>query len=204
MRTDWNPVILAKDWWFNIASSLEFWAWRREPNAPEGLTVVLSIVAAVAFVAGGVTLLRIIRGRRGEDPVPASQRQWWALLAAGSVLLALSFPVYLLLSSARSLWRTQFLSGIGSGLIWTAVLGLISIALLKKTSRSGAFLVLGAMIVYFGTASAIAKGAVHRKIWDRYRATIVEILRVAPSVKPGAVIVLTGVPKNEDPFGHNM
>jgi len=204
LRTGWSAISLASDWWFNIASSLEFWSWRREPNTSESLTTLLSIIAALAFVAGGLTLLRIVRRRNGPDPFPAAYPTWWGLLAAGSVVLALSFPVYLLLASARGLWRTQFLSGIGSGLVWTAVLGLISIALRRKPARSVALLVLGSVIVYFGTESAIAKGALHRRIWERHRAVIVEILRLAPSVKPGTVIVLTGVPKNDDPFGHNM
>ena len=30
----------------------------------------------------------------------------------------LSFPAYLILESARSLWRTQILSSFGAGLLW--------------------------------------------------------------------------------------
>jgi hypothetical protein len=142
--------------------------------------------------------------KNGAYPLPETNRFWWGLLAAGGVLLILSFPVYLLLDSARGLWRTQFLSGIGAGLVWTAVLGLISIPLRKRVWRSAAVLALGAIIVYFGASSAIAKGAIHRAKWERHRAYIVQILDLVPSVKPGAVIVLTGVPRETDPFGHNM
>ena len=199
LRTNWHPLSLASDWWFNIASSLEFWTWPREPNTSETLTAFLSIVAVLAFLAGGVILLRIVREQNGLDT-----RRLWVLLAAGSVLLALSFPVYLLLNSARSLWRTQFLSGIGSGLVWTAVIGLISFSFWKTKFNSAIVLILSAPIVYFGASSAIVKGQVHRKIWERHRAAIVRILHSVPSVEPGTVIVLTGVPKSEDPFGDNM
>jgi hypothetical protein len=202
MRTGWSAISLASDWWFNIAASLEFWTWRREP-IPPGSTTLLSILAALAFIATGVAIVRIVRERDGST-IPARLRTYWVLLAAGVLLVALSFPVYLLLGSARGLWRTQFLSGIGSGIVWTAALGLASMAIWKKTFRPVALLVLGAVIVYFGTESAITKGAVHRNIWDRHRAVMVEILRIAPSVKPGTVVVLTDVPKNQDPFGHNM
>jgi hypothetical protein len=202
LRTGWSAMSLVQDLWFNIASSLEFWAWRREP-VPPGMTTLLSIGTAVAFVAGGMAMVRTIR-KNGAYPLPETNRFWLVLLSAGSILLILSCPVYLLLGSARGLWRTQFLSGIGAGLVWTAVLGLISITLWKKARQSAAVLALGAIIVYFGASSAIAKGAVHRATWERHRAYIVQILDLVPSVKPGAVIVLTGVPRKKDPFGHNM
>src|SRR5437879_1055013 len=52
--------------------------------------------------------------------------------------------------------------------------------------------------------SAIQKGGFHRWIWERHRTAILQILRIAPSVKPGTVIVLANVPKDNDPFGHTM
>lgn len=203
LRTGWSAIAVMSDWWFNIASSLEFWAWEREP-APERITTLMSIGAALVFVAAGLAVFWMVRRGNRPGPLPEANHIWWALLAIGSVILALSFPVYLLLGSARGLWRTQFLSGIGSGLVWTAALGLVWIALGKKKSLSAGALILGAVIVYFGASSAISKGDRHRKIWERHRSVLVGILRLAPSVKPGTVIVLTGVPKNEDPFGHNM
>jgi hypothetical protein len=198
VRTDWSPQSLASDWWFNIASSLDFWTWQREENIAGSIATVLSILAALTFIAGGLLLMRIVR----EEVAPAA-RAYWILLGAGTALLALSFPAYLLLNSARSLWRTQFLSGIGNGIVWAAILALVSMAMWKKTVPA-TVLMLGAVIVYFGAGSAIAKGRFHRGVWDRHRAAIVRILHTVPSVKPGTVIVLAGVPKNDDPFGDNM
>jgi len=66
------------------------------------------------------------------------------------------------------------------------------------------FLSLVGVIVFFGNLSAIQKGGFHRWIWERHRTAILQILRIAPSVKPGTVIVLANVPKDNDPFGHTM
>jgi hypothetical protein len=203
MRTTWSVAGLASDWWFNTAASLQFWAWQKEAT-PNGMAPLrLAIAASGAFIVGGMLLIWTIRRQNEPDSKPETGRLWWTLLAIGSVLLVMSFPVYLLLGDARELWRTQFLSAIGTGLVWTAVLGLISTIMWKKLRRP-AIVVLGAVIVYFGASSAIAKSAIHRVLWDRHRAVMVQILNVAPSVRPGTVIVLTGVPKDQDPFGHNM
>jgi uncharacterized protein (DUF697 family) len=78
-------------------------------------------------------------------------RTWWALLGVGFILVALSFPVYLLLDSARGLWRTQFLSGIGAGLVLAALSGLISHAFVRHTAKIALFLAFGAVIAFFGT-----------------------------------------------------
>jgi hypothetical protein len=119
-------------------------------------------------------------------------------------LVALSFPVYLLLDSARSLWRTQFLSGIGAGLVLAALCGLASHPFVRRTAKITLFLAFGAVIAFFGSASAIQKCAFERWLWERHRVAIKEILQVAPSVEPYTVIVLTNVPKDNDPIGHNM
>jgi hypothetical protein len=90
--------------------------------------------------------------------------------------------------------------------VWslTALAGLASQVLVGRAVRIGAFVTLGAVIVYFGSESAIQKGALHRWVWEQHRSAIIQVLRVAPSVKPDAVIVLAKVPKKSDPFRHNM
>jgi hypothetical protein len=201
VRAQWGLISLGQDWWFNIQSSLQFWAWLREPIPLGNVTAVLSVVAALTFFAAGLALFRMEHRPDQSDP---PVRTWGLLFASGAVLLALSFPAYLLLASARGLWRTQFLSGIGTGLVWTAVVGLISAAFRQRVMRSIIVLALSAGIVYFGATSAIAKGALHRRQWENHRAMLVGILRIAPKVNPNTIIVLTGVPKNPDPFGHNM
>jgi hypothetical protein len=205
LRTGWDLGALAGDWLFNMAASLQFWTWARsEWKVPESQAALLAAAAAAVFLAGGAVMARLSHGRGAPAAFGVPGRIWWALLAAGFVLAALSFPVYLVLDSARGLWRTQLLSGVGSGLMLTALAGLLSQVVAWRRVEMGTFLVLGAVIVYFGGVSAVQKGALHRFVWERHRSAMVRILHVAPSVKPESMIVLVNVPKAEDPFGENM
>jgi hypothetical protein len=205
LRKGWGLHTLVSDWAFNIAASLEFWNWPRGGwYASEGLAVLLSLGAAAVFAVGGILFVRWAQLSGGTEPFVKTARTWWTLLIAGLVLLVLSFPAYLLLDSARGLWRTQFLSGIGSGMVLTATIGLISHLLSWRPARVFAFFLLGATVTYFGSVSAIQKGAFHRWVWERHRAAILKVLKAAPSVRPNTIIVLINVPKNDDPFGDNM
>jgi len=205
MRTNWGLGSLMSDWSFNIVASLDFWHWTRGGwRVPEGPPIMLSLLAALVFVAGGFAVSHQASRSGTLGLRLADTRNTWVLLAVGFVLLVLSFPVYLLLDSVRGLWRTQFLSGIGAGLVFTALLALLSQPIRHPLPRKIVFLALGGTIVFFGSLSAIQKGAFHRWIWERHRTAVAEILRIAPSVKPDTVIVLANVPKNDDPFGHNM
>ena len=205
MRKGWGWSSLLGDWYFNIAASLEFWTWPVAVwKAPQWEVYLLSLAAALVFIACGLAFIRLTHENRRADPFVKGIRTWWVLLGVGLVLVALSFPVYLLLNSARGLWRTQFLSGIGAGLVLTAILGLASSALAPRAAKIAVFLTFGAVIAFFGSESAIQKSAYHRWIWERHRLAIQEILQVAPSVEPNTIIVMTNVPKDNDPFGDNM
>jgi hypothetical protein len=204
MRKNWTLGSIMGDWYFNIAASLQFWKWMRGLwKASENEAALLSLGAAIVFVAAGLAIIRLTGENRKARFLGLVIGNWWLLLGAGFALLVLSFPVYLLLASARGLWRTQFLSSIGSGLVLTAIVGLVSNVAGRKI-RVAAFLTFGAVIVYFGSLSAIQKGAIHRWIWERHRSTILQVLRVAPNVKANTLVVLVDVPKKDDPFNHNM
>ena len=205
LRTGWSWRSLLGDWFFNIRASLEFWNWPHGAwKAPKSEAYLLATIAALVFIGCGLAFIRLTQESRRPNPLVESMRTWWTLLGVGFVLVALSFPAYLLLDSARGLWRTQFLSGIGAGLVLAAACGLASHAFVRQTARIVLFLAFGAIIAFFGSDSAIQKSAFHRWIWERHRVAIREILQVAPSVQPGTVIVLTNVPKDNDPFGHDM
>ncbi|MDE3166309.1 MAG: hypothetical protein KGN36_10920, partial [Acidobacteriota bacterium] len=45
---------------------------------------------------------------------------------------------------------------------------------------------------------------VHRNEWERQRLLTTAMLRAVPNVRPGAVVVLTGVSRDPDPFSDNM
>jgi len=70
--------------------------------------------------------------------------------------------------------------------------------------RQVVFLSLGGFVVFWGSLSAVQKGAFHYSTWERHRQAIAQVIRVAPSVKSGTLIMLANVPKQEDPFGDNM
>jgi hypothetical protein len=201
LRKSWSAVSLMSDWWLNFAASLAFWKWSRDFSNSQ---VLLPLVAAAVLVGGGLAAIRLAEEDRRPRLFVETARAWWVLLAAGFVGVILSFPVYLLLDSVRGLWRTQFLSGIGSGLVFTALLGLASYKLRSQTAKAAILLAGGAVIVYFGCQAAIQLGAFHRGIWERHRTVLTEVLRIAPSVKPETVIVLTDVPRDKDPFGDDM
>jgi hypothetical protein len=111
--------------------------------------------------------------------------------------------VYLLLASARGLWRTQFLSGLGAAITWSAVLAMVA-SVLAARARAVALVSLVAVIVWTGSLAALQLGAAHRRGWEAHRAVIVDILAVAPSVRPGTFVVLRNVPRAADPFGDAM
>ena len=202
MRQDWGLASLMSDWWFNIAASVKFWTWA--DSTPRVWSDVLLALGAAAVVAIAGAILHVVNNQAKSSPSLSPRLQTWVvLLVAGVIALVLSFPVYLLLDSARGLWRTQFLSGSGAALVLTALFGLIA-SRLPARARVAVVLTLACLVVWFGSARALQRGAAHRLIWERHRIVVREILGVAPRVAPGTVIVLTNVPKGRDPFGHNM
>jgi len=204
LRKDWRLTAILGDWWFNVSASLRFWDWIRSATASANLIFALSCLAAIVFLAGSLTL---IRPRRDEpaDPFSLSPRTWWVTFATGFMLLILSFPVYLLLDSARGLWRTQLLSAAGAAVVLSAAIGLVAQFLpIGNRGRGVVFLVLAAAVVMCGSIGALQLGAVHRSQWDRHRITMARVLRAVPNLKHEAVVILTNVPKDDDPFGHDM
>uniref|UniRef100_Q01T74 Glycosyltransferase RgtA/B/C/D-like domain-containing protein n=1 Tax=Solibacter usitatus (strain Ellin6076) TaxID=234267 RepID=Q01T74_SOLUE len=199
LRKGVNLAAVAADWWFNIRASLAFWDW---PYAPvEGYSAVLAPAAAAALAVGGILIFRF----RGNEKVGLDTvRGWCLLLAAGVGFVALSLSVYVLLDAARSLWRTQILSGIGASLVFASLFGLMGHKLKSERDKAAVLLAGAAVVTYFGATAAIRLGAYHRGVWEQHRTAMAEILRITPRVKPSTVVVVTNVPKDADPFGDAM
>jgi hypothetical protein len=199
IRKGANLATVAGDWWFNIHASLAFWNWSHAPA--EGYAAVLAPVAAAVLIGGGILAFRLDRSERVGLDMAWS---WCVLLAAGIISLVLSFSVYMLLDSARGLWRTQILSGIGASIVFASLLGLIGHKLQSERAKAAILLAGAGVITYFGTTSAIRLGALHRGVWEQHRVAMAEVLLTTPRVKPGTVVVVTNVPKDADPFGDAM
>jgi hypothetical protein len=204
LRGSFSPGPLLSDLWFNVVSSLKFtnWGSQMPAVASSGERLALGLGGAALF-AVGIAVAGTVFWRRGDD-LFSSPRALAVPLVSGLALLVLSFPAYLILTSSRQLWRTQFLSGIGAGLALAALVALIGSALPRPELRIAAAAVLGGVIAYFGVAASFTMASFHYGIWQRHRTAMAEVLGVAPKVKAGTLIVLTGVPKTADPFGDNM
>jgi len=207
LRKDWSILSILGDWGFNMSASLRFWAWAHYTpwKVTEVKALVLAVLAVVVFLSGaGIVSWSIPLRGHSPNSYRLPRKTSWAVMGVGLSLLALSFPAYLVLESARSLWRTQFLSGAGAALSLGSVIALTTEHLSQKWLRFTAFVLLGAVVVFFGSLSAVKKGGFHAWVWERHRLAVAQIIRAAPRIKSGAVIVMVNVPKNDDPFGHNM
>jgi hypothetical protein len=112
----------------------------------------------------------------------------------------LSFPAYLILESARSLWRTQILSSFGAGIILAAAIGLFASYSSSLWIRISLITALGGLVIGYGSFSAVKKAAFHEWAWERQRLAMAEVLEIAPRLKPQTRVILTDVPKDNDPF----
>src|SRR5262249_13003553 len=138
MRSDFRLSVLIADLLFNVKSSLLYWV--DENTGPQDMSrtsmLLLAITAAIVGVAGGFVLSKWRQEASGDQMI-APERAAVSLLACGFLLLVASFPAYLLLNSARSLWRTQFLSGIGTAMVLTSLAALIFNRAGKRWIRDG-------------------------------------------------------------------
>lgn len=203
MRPDWDVGSLLNDLGFNMYASLAFWDWTRNVTTVSNDTVLMcSLLAVLWFICGGIAMLVLGRRDAEADGLPAAK--YAALLITAVVLLALSFPVYLLLASARSLWRTQMLSGIAAALVFTALIGLVTWSVKSARYRPLLALVLGSVTVFYGSAAAVQLGSNHASAWEKQRSIMEEILEALPSVESPAMVLVVGLPRQYDGFGHNM
>ncbi len=206
LRSDWSVPALLNDLMFNIVASLQFWAWDDSVQsylADQRLTVLV-LAAGALHAAIVLCLALIVRGKDARMALIPDAHVLLATLGTGLLLVAASFPAYLILNSARSLWRTQFLSGIGSALVLAAVTGLLARAVGGERKSGLAMAAMGAVIVSFGTNAALGKSLFHASIWERHRVVMAAVLDVVPAVRVDTLFILTNVPKTQDPFGHNM
>ena len=210
MRTNFTVGALWEDFAFNVGASLRFWEWADALayDAPLRWPTLLAVAGAAAILIGYALITRVPASRSGVDADQTGEMPpidvLLKLLCAGAILLVFSFPVYLLLNSARSLWRTQFLSGFGAALVLGPLAGLLAIRGLQTRFARLLPALSVAIVAAFGVWAAYKAAWFHYRNWERHRLAIAQVLEVAPSVRSGALVVLTEVPRGRDPFGDNM
>jgi hypothetical protein len=206
LRKTWSVHALLSDLIFNVRASLCFWSWIPQKGyLPETEVHRLAAFATMAFLVVAMTFIFYNKRQSKSAAVPDFDFVMaWKLLAAGSVLLILSFPAYLALSNSRTLWRTQLLSAIGAAMVLGAAFALVARPFPRGWMRELVVMCMSAVVVFYGASRAVERGAFFRWNWHRHQVAIQEVIRDAPQIKPETVIVLVGVPKENDPLGHDM
>jgi hypothetical protein len=203
MRQSWSPADVMSDLWVNVRYSVSYWSWLPKESHIRDSEIELLVSGALAvFVLGGAILVCMAVRQKRLLELNLNSRLW-RMLAIGVLLLVFSFPAYLALASSTNMFRTQFLSGIGTAMMWGAVLVIASCFVRNKALHAAFILLLSLPFVYTGARRAIEAGGFHRSVWQRHLRAVQEIARVAPQVQPGTIVVMIGVPKSDDPFGDN-
>ncbi len=205
LRKTWSVDALLSDLAFNVTASVSFWSWRLQREyISASQEHRLAAFATVVFIVAGMAFIfyKKRRNQAAADP-DFDFAVTWKLFAAGCVLLILSFPAYLALAYSRTLWRTQLLSGIGAAMVLGGAFALMASLIPKR--RFGDFVVMSmsAVVVFYGASRAVERGAFFRWNWHRHQVAIQQVIRSAPQLRPETIIVLVGVPKENDPLGHN-
>jgi hypothetical protein len=205
LRDDWTLNSLLADWIFNVWASVRFWSWGDSTGWPFsiGLMICLVSLAAGAYVLGFLFTSHF-PPRDSDAQHKEAVRTSWAAAAVGLTIVITSFPVFLALDSARSLWRTQFLAGWGVALFWSGILVAVALRSASRPLQRAMLLSLGGVIIACGVSAAVEKGAFHQTVWREHRQAIRKLLSTAPQVKPHTVVVMTGVPRSNDPFRDNL
>lgn len=136
--------------------------------------------------------------------LPAGRSCLFALIGVGFAVYCFSFPVFLLLDSARGLWRTQLIAGLGYGITLAALAAVLASWIGHPRTRAIVFAALCAIPLGYGVRAAVNRGGFHFGIWERHRFAVAQILKIAPAVEPGSTIFLTNVSRQAPPFGDNM
>ncbi|MBI2513668.1 MAG: hypothetical protein HYV96_17010 [Opitutae bacterium] len=200
---------LLSDWHFNIWEGVRFWSWTATTPRPEQIAAHLPVLWTVGQIVtlgilGAVLWLGWMWWARSRTSVPAARSTFLALFGIGLTVYCLSFPVFLLLGSARGLWRTQLMSGLGYGVALAALGAFLVSWIGNPRLRLAVFALLCAVPLGYGVRAAVNRGGFHYGIWERHRFAVAQVLAIAPAVEPGAVVFLTNVPSQPSPFGDNM
>lgn len=203
LRSDWTLQSLTTDLYYHVRNAFEFWSWPHVGfhRAPIGDYPLALIPIAVALV---LTLPSAFAAeRRMARPYRLDDRFLRFALAFFGLLIA-AYLVPIILADNRKMWRTEFLASFAAGTLmaWAlyALIGLLGAR--RWIEFSAVFLV--SVMAAFSVQCGVNAGWFFRTMWEQHRLVIASVLRDAPRLADGTVVVLRQVDLERDPFGHNM
>jgi len=170
LRSDLTTKALTADLLYNIKYALLFWRWSELLPQQFSRQTYTAVPLVAAVLLTGAWLFMRTCDRSATVP---SARKLALLLGSGFLLLAASFPGFLILNSSRWLWRTQMLAGPSAALVMASSVGLVILGLqqLLNNSRISCFarratlFFTGAAVGYFGAWASLIDASFHYAIW---------------------------------------
>lgn len=165
--------------------------WTSTFDATDAGEVLALVGWGVAAVALGIGCAVLLRGRRG----PTIRRPVWAWGATAILLLACIAPYLVIrqpfvppgIGYPEGPWRSLLLAAVPVAL----AAGLLADALSRRRAWQTA-LVIG--LLGCGVTAGVAAQISDQARWDDYVSILGSVKRLAPSLRPGTLVVLEGVP----------
>lgn len=168
---------------------------------------ILTAPVVIAAAAWAVIAVLVALGTRGGGRAGTAG----TTLRVGAfaiVLICASYVPYLMVSDGAGHWRTHMMAQPG----WGLLVGALVVTALRVSLAGGAVLVAACgALVGFGLWGSLWGQLENAARWDTVRTVMSGVTRVAPGLRPGTTVVLTGVgePVNNlcraapaaDPFG---
>jgi len=200
LRTTFTPGAILSDWVFNVRYSLSFWAWESvESHLYHSQVLMLTAGATLTFMVAGLWFART-ENRRWIQPTPLRDKPLLQLLGAGIIFLFLSFPAHLLLAAARTPRRTQLLSSIAAAIVLGTTASILAGVMRRDRWRPVLAILFVVPIVWIGATRTLERGGALRRDWNINLQGMQQLLRAAPVVRDGTIVVMTNVPRQADPF----
>jgi hypothetical protein len=217
LRNDLTLTNLLADLAFNLKYALLFWHWAEFMPHEYALQhhLAIPLVGALFFVLGAVGVIWTAHSSSAVFPAAKYQVQ---LLAAALLLLLASFPAYLILNSARWLWRTQSLGGPAAALAMATLIGLSTLPAQqlmrgmqgRRYFQQAVLIAFGVTLTFYGVVASMRSAAFHFSVWERARTAMERVLTAAPRLAPNTILVVLDVARTDadgkrlDPWGDNM
>lgn len=204
IRTEWSIRAMGTDLYHHTFNAFKFWDWPHVGmlKAPPGSY----LIAAIPFCAGLVAMVSVAFSaeRRENRKTEFIDSRFLRFVAMFFCLLVAAYLVPILLVDNLSHWRTEYLPSFAVG----SLLASFVYALVGKKKVTFWIKIPGVLLIvlvsFYSIQCGVNSGLYFHNLWERHRVVIASILRDAPSVDEGTLIILRNVDITNDPFGHNM